>query len=164
MENNTQRALSFILHRPESTTREASVGFKILNRGIGFCTCGSEILAAKFLRKVKLKAFGVARRPRYCKSCGGRFKVYKGSLQECSVYKRSSQIVFGLNSIRPDSVRSGEMDESDMCGVVVVLYNCSELWTQSVYPYTQSIVHAHIQYVVEEIPLEQELEDADVAV
>ncbi|XP_052732399.1 ribonuclease 3-like protein 2 [Vigna angularis] len=37
------------------------------------------------------------------------------------------------------------MDESDMWGVVVVLYNCSELWIRSVYLYTQSIVHAHIE-------------------
>ncbi|KOM31221.1 hypothetical protein LR48_Vigan01g077600 [Vigna angularis] len=44
--------------------------------------CGSEVVAAKSMREVKLRASGVARRPRCCRSCEDGFKVYKGSLQE----------------------------------------------------------------------------------
>ncbi|KOM40945.1 hypothetical protein LR48_Vigan04g114300 [Vigna angularis] len=50
--------------------------------GNGFCTCGSEVVAAKSMREVKLRASGVARRPRCYKSYEDGFKVYKGSLQE----------------------------------------------------------------------------------
>ncbi|KOM43790.1 hypothetical protein LR48_Vigan05g139500 [Vigna angularis] len=41
--------------------------YKCGKRRNGFCTCGSEVLVAKSVREVKLRASGVARRPRCCK-------------------------------------------------------------------------------------------------
>ncbi|KOM57541.1 hypothetical protein LR48_Vigan11g057400 [Vigna angularis] len=49
---------------------------------MGSALVGVKSLLQKSVREVKLRAFGVARRPRCCKSCGDGFKVYKGSLQE----------------------------------------------------------------------------------
>ncbi|KOM54562.1 hypothetical protein LR48_Vigan10g045400 [Vigna angularis] len=39
--------------------------YKCGKRRNGFCTCGSEVLAAKSVREVKLRVSGVARRPRF---------------------------------------------------------------------------------------------------
>ncbi|KOM25678.1 hypothetical protein LR48_Vigan151s001700 [Vigna angularis] len=61
---------------PLSGTQEVTGG------GDRFCTCVSGVLATKSVREVELGAFGVARRPRCCKFCGGGFKGCKGSLQE----------------------------------------------------------------------------------
>ncbi|KOM24903.1 hypothetical protein LR48_Vigan13s000600 [Vigna angularis] len=65
--------------------------------GNGFCTRGSEVVAAKSVRDVKLRASRVARRPRCCKSCADGFKVLqrkssRGFNLECSVLNWYSEV------------------------------------------------------------------------